>query len=438
MFFTAAVSFGTGVLFGVGPALYASRAELISALKDDAAQPAGARSAARFRNGLVMAQFALAMTLLVMAGLFIQSLRNIGRVDLGIRTDNVVTFRLSPETSGYEPGQSRILFARVEETLAAQPGVTGVTASSVALFAGQDWLNDVLVEGFELEPDTTPNSRFNAIAPGYFETLGIPLLAGRTFTEVDALDAPKVAVVNEAFARQFDLGRDAVGKRMARGGRGAPLDVEIVGLVADSGYANVRSPAPALHYIPSRQQAALGGLTFYVRSTSPPEGLLRAIPALMADLDPNLPVTDLRTLPRQVRNNVSRDRLISMLAAAFAVVATLLAAVGLYGTLAYTVSQRTREFGLRMALGANAARLRSMVLGQVGRMTLASVAVGLVAALGVGRVARSLLYEVDGAQPVVVAVAAVVLSVVVVGLAAAFVPAHRASRIDPMTALRHR
>ena len=329
MFFTAAVSFGTGVLFGVGPALHASRAELISALKDDAAQPAGARSAARFRNGLVMAQFALVMTLLVMAGLFIQSLRNIGRVDLGIRTDNVVTFRLSPETSGYEPGQSRILFARVEETLAAQPGVTGVTASSVALFAGQDWLNDVLVEGFELEPDTTPNSRFNAIAPGYFETLGIPLLAGRTFTEVDALDAPKVAVVNEAFARQFDLGRDAVGKRMARGGRGAPLDVEIVGLVADSGYANVRSPAPALHYIPSRQQAALGRLTFYVRSTSPPEGLLRAIPALMADLDPNLPVTDLRTLPRQVRNNVSRDRLISMLAAAFAVVATLLAAVGL-------------------------------------------------------------------------------------------------------------
>ena len=436
LIFTAAVSLGTGVLFGIVPALHATRAELISALKDDAGQAAGARSAARFRRGLVMAQFALAMTLLVTAGLFIQSLRNVSRVDLGIRTDHVVTFRLSPETSGYEPGRSQSLFERVEETLAAQPGVTGITASSVPVFTGQNWANDVMVEGFAREPETYANSRYNAIAPGYFETLGIPLLAGRTFTAADALDAPNVAVVNEAFARQFDLGRAAVGKRMGRGGRGDPLDMEIVGLVADSGYANVKTPAPALHYIPSRQQAELGGLSFYVRSTLPPESLLRAIPGLITELDSNLPVTDLKTLPQQVRENVSQDRLISVLSSVFAALATLLAAVGLYGVLAYTVAQRTREFGLRMALGANAMRLRALVLGQVGRMTLAGGAVGLVAAFGVGRMAQSLLYEIDGLTPAVVAAAAVGLAAV--ALAAGFFPAHRASRTDPMAALRHR
>ena len=190
VWFTMATSLGTGLLFGLYPALHATRAGLVEALKDDAGQPAGARRAAHFRDGLVMCQFALAMTLLVAAGMFIQSLRNVSRVDLGIRTENVVTFGLAPENGGYSPTQSQALFERFENTLAAQPGVTGVTASLIALFTGTSWSSSVMVEGFEPESDTAPSTHFNAVAPGYFETLGIPLLAGRTFRESDAADAP--------------------------------------------------------------------------------------------------------------------------------------------------------------------------------------------------------------------------------------------------------
>ena len=433
VWFTTAVSLGTGLLFGIYPALHASRAELVETRKDDAGQPAGARTASRFRDGLVMAQFALAMTLLVAAGLFLQSLRNVSRIELGIQTDNVVTFRLSPSLSGYEPLQTQALFERVEYTLAAQPGVTGVTASVVALFTGNSWTSNVRVEGLEPEPDAGPSTDYNAVAPGYFRTLGIPLLAGRTFTDADAPDAPRVAIVNEAFARMFDLGRDVVGRRMAQGDRDS---MEIIGLVADSGYNDVKNPAPPLHYMPSRQRAGLGSLTFYVRTTLPPESLLRTIPTLMAELDPDLPVIQLRTLPQQVRENVAGDRMVSLLSAAFAGLATLLAGVGLYGVLAYTVAQRTRELGLRMALGADAARLRAMVLAQVGRMTLVGGAIGLAGALALGRFAQSLLYGFDGLPLAVIVAAAVGLTVV--SLAAGFVPAHRAAGIDPMTALRHR
>ena len=433
--FAGAVSLATGVLFGILPALRATRAEPATALKDDAGQPAVTRSAARFRDGLVVAQIALAMTLLVTAGLFLQSLGNVSRVDLGIRTDDVVTFRLSPVLNGYEPARTRGLYERVEDTLRAQPGVTGVTAAAVAAFAGGGWGQAVIVEGFEVRPDTDRYTRFNPVATGYFETLGIPVLAGRTFSDSDAFEAPRVAVVNEAFARKFDLGREAVGKRLGRGGLDAELDIEIIGLVADTRY-NVKGPEPPVLYVPSRQEEGLGTLTFYARTALPPESLVRTVPALMVELDATLPVTDLKTLPQEVRENVFLDRMISLLVAAFASLATLLAATGLYGVLACAVAQRTREIGLRMALGANAARLRAMVLSEVGRMTLAGGACGLAAAYGLGRVARSLLFEIDGLPPVLVASAALALAAV--ALCAGLVPAHRAARVDPMEALRHR
>ena len=434
--FAGAMSLGTGILFGIYPALRTTRVELVESLKDDAGQPAGARAAVRFRDGLVTAQFALAMTLLVAAGLFIQSLRNVSRVDLGIRTDNVVAFRLSPELGGYTPRQAQALFERVQDRLAAQPGVTGVSAALVGLFTDNSWGSNVMVEGFEPESETAPFAYYNAVAPGFFRTLGIPLLAGRTFTASDADGAPRVAIVNEAFVRMLGLGRDVVGRRMGQGGRGTELDMEIVGVVADAGYDNVKSQDQPIHYLPSRQRAGLGSLTFYVRTARPPDGFLRMIPALMAELDPNLPVTRLTTLPSQVRDNVSGDRMISLLSLAFAGLATLLAATGLYGVLAYAVAQRTREIGLRMALGADAARLRAMVLGQVGRMTLVGGALGLAAALGVGRAVQSVLYEIEGLPFAIVAV--VVAGLAAVALAAGLVPAHRAARVDPMEALRHR
>ena len=434
--FAGALSLATGVLFGLFPAFHGTRAALISVLKDDAGQPGGARSAAGFRHGLVVAQFALATMLLLVGGLFIQSLRNQSRVDLGIRTADVVTFRLSPALDGHGDAQVRALYERVEEALAAQPAMTAVTAASTAVLAGSGQGTSVMVEGFEAGPDTNRSTRFNQIGTDYFRTLGIPLLAGRTFTESDVRGAPPVAVVNEAFARRFGLGRQAVGRRLGRGGLDAALDTEIVGLVADTRQDNPRSPAPPLLYIPYRQEETVGSLAFYVRSALPPTGMLRSIPALVAELDPNLPVTDLKTLPQQVAETGLRDRAMAVLSAAFAGLATLLAAIGLYGVLAYAVAQRTREIGLRMALGADASRLRAMVLGQVGRMTLAGGALGFIAALGLARVARSFLYGVDGLPLAVVAGAGLVLTAV--ALVAGLVPAHRAARVDPMNALRHR
>ena len=314
--------------------------------------------------------------------------------------------------------------------------MTATTAASIPVFAGTSWGANVMVGGFEAAPDTNRSTRFNPVGTDYFRTLDIPLLAGRTFTEADVRAAPPVAIVNEAFTRKFNLGRDAVSRRLGRGGLDVELDTEIVGLVADTRYSHVKWPAPPLLYVPYRQEERVGSLAFSARSSLPPEGMLRTLPALVAEVDANLPVTHLTTLPRQVEESAFEDRIITLLSAAFAGLATLLAAVGLYGVLAYTVAQRTRELGLRMALGADAARLRAMVLGQVGRMTLVGGAVGLVAAFGVGRLAQSLLYEIDGLTPAVAATA--VLALAAVALGAGFVPAHQASRVDPMTALRHR
>jgi len=292
----------------------------------------------------------------------------------------------------------------------------------------------VLVEGFEATSDTDRSSRWNAVGAGYFRTLGIPLLAGREFTSADTLDAPKVAVVNEAFARKFNLGRDAVGKRMAA--RGDPeLNIEIVGLAQDAKHSEVKREVPPVFFRPHRQYPDIGEVTFYLRTSPGPKPLLRAVPGVIARLDPNLPPQDLETMRQQVRENVFQDRMISTLSAAFAVLATLLAAVGLYGVLAYTVAQRTREIGLRMALGADGRRVRGMLLRQVGRMTLIGGAIGIGASLVLGRSARSLLFELEGHDPAVIATAGLVLALVALG--AGLIPAHRASRVDPMRALRY-
>src|SRR5918999_434813 len=215
--FAAAMSIGTGLLFGMFPALHSTRPDLVSSLRAGSGRHSGARAAARFRTSLVTAQIALSMALLISAGLFIKSLRNVSRVDLGLRADSVVIFGISPERNGYSRSRSRALFLRVEEELARIPGVTGVTASRIPLIAGSNWRSDVSVQGFERGPDTDAISAFNQVSAGYFRTLGMPLLAGREFTRADDAGGPRVAVVNEAFAKKFKLGREAVGKRMGFG-----------------------------------------------------------------------------------------------------------------------------------------------------------------------------------------------------------------------------
>jgi predicted permease len=434
--FAAALSIATGLFFGLFPALHSTRPDLVSTLKAQAGQPSGARAASRFRTTLVTIQIALSMALLIAAGLFIKSLTNVTRVDLGLRTDNVVTFRTSPVLSGYDQPRVRVFFDRAEQELTAIPGVTGVALSRVPLLAGSNSGNDVSVEGFASGPDIDANSRMNEINAGYFRTLGIPLVAGREFTFADTTGAPKVAIVNEAFAQKFNLGREAVGKRMAvGGGAGADLDIEIVGLVQNAKYSQVKQQVPPIYFLPYRQGARVGSLYFYVRTSVTPESLLRDAPAAIARLDPNLPIENLRTLPQQVRQNIFLDRFVGTLSASFAVLATILAAVGLYGVLAYTVSQRTREIGLRMALGADGSRVRSMVLRQVAIMTLVGGVIGVAAAIAIGMSAQSLLFEMKAYDPAVIAVATVALCAV--ALAAGYIPAHRASRVDPMLALRY-
>ncbi len=291
------------------------------------------------------------------------------------------------------------------------------------------------VEGFKAGPDTDTNSRFNEVSPGYFATLGIPILAGRDFSRADGASAPKVALVNEAFAKKFNLGIDAVGRRMGNEGGTGPLTMEIVGIVKNSKYSEVKREIPPLFFKPYRQDDRLGFITFYVLTASDPESMAKTIQKTIARLDANLPVENLKTLPEQVKDNVFLDRFISVLSAAFAALATLLAAVGLYGVLAYTISQRTREIGLRMALGAAPARVRAMVLRQVGVMTFVGGVIGLAAAIGLGQLAASLLFELQGWDPGVLAGAGA--SLAVVAFAAGFIPARRASQVDPMTALRY-
>jgi predicted permease len=434
--FAAAVAIATGLAFGLFPALYSTRPDLAGTLKNQAGQPGGAKAARRFRTTLATVQIALSMALLVPAGLFAKSLINVSRIDLGLSTDHLVVFGISPELNSYTPERTRDLFERLENELTALPGVTGAAAAMVPVLAGDNWGNSLVVEGFQAGPDTNTNASFNGVGPDFFKTMGIRLLAGREFSRADAVKAPRVAIVNEAFTRKFNLPVNAVGKHLGQGdGPGAKPGIEIIGVVKDAKYSEAKRAVPAQYYLPYRQEERLGYGYFYVRTSLPTDQLMTAIPAVMKKLDPNLPVEELKTMEAQIRENVFLDRLISMMSFGFAVLATILAAIGLYGVLAYTVAQRTREFGLRMALGADGGRVRGMVMGQVARMAIVGGVIGMAAAIAVGRLAKSMLYEMEGYDPMVLTLATVALAVVALG--AGFIPALRASKIDPMTALRY-
>ena len=434
MLFAGVLTIGTGLLFGLFPALHSTRPDLLPTLKGQSGQPSGAKGAARFRTALATFQIAISMTLLIAAGLFVKSLAKVSRVELGLKPDNIVTFGVSPELNAYTPERSQVLFSRIEQEMASTPGVTGVTAALVALIAGSNWGSDVTVQGYPTGPDVDNNSRFNMIGPDYLKTLGIPLVAGREFTPQDAGKSPKVVIVNESFVRKFKLGTppEAVGKRMTDDG--TVLDTEIIGVAKDAKYSEVKDVIPPLFFTPYKQSTRIGSMTFYVRTGTNPDQFVGQVQRIVARIDPNLPVENLRTLPQQIRQNVFMDRFISVMSASFAVLATLLAAVGLYGVLAYTVSQRTREIGLRMALGANPWHVRRMVLRQVALMTVVGAVIGLVAAYWSATGAQQILYEMQARDPLVFIGATLTLAFV--ALIAGLIPANRASKVDPMTALR--
>ena len=432
LWFAAATATATLLLFGLFPAWQQARTAPVTALRGSGGQAGASRPAARFRNALAVTQVALSMTALALAGLFVQSMANIARVDPGLEVASIATFGVSPARNGYTPERSAQLFRLLEERLAALPGVESASASLVPMLAGHEWGTGVRVEGAPADEEVAP--LYNAVGVDHFRTLGIPLLAGRVFTAADSTGA-EVAIVNRSFARAFGLGQDPVGKRIGIGGSTAAVDVEIVGLVEDSKYSDVRQPAPVAFYQPVRDADRHGEMQFYLRSRQDPQQLLAQLPALLAEIDPDLPLENPATLQQVIDGTLEMEAFVGTLAAAFAVLATLLAALGLYGVLSYTLAQRTREIGLRLALGAAPARLRRMLLGQLGRMTLLGGLLGLAGALALGRAAQSLLFGLDGNDPWVFCAAALLLGLVAFG--AGLLPARRAGTIDPMTALRH-
>jgi predicted permease len=328
-----------------------------------------------------------------------------------------------------------VFLERLETELAALPSVTGVTGGAIPILAGDNWGNDVSVEGVTWEPDKDMNAHVSEVAPNYFHVIGATMLQGREFTTADAAGSPKVAIVNEAFAKKFNLLPNVVGKHMSRGSNSSKLDIEIVGLVRDMKYATVKNDIPPVYFMPHHQQGHVGTMYFYVRTASDPSAMLRSMRQLVQRLDPMLPVENLRTMPEEIRINTFEDRMVTTLAASFALLATLLASIGLYGVLAYSIAQRTREIGVRMALGANATDVRVLVLRQVGLMTLVGGALGVGGALALARGAQAMLYKMSGTDPIVMTLSVVFLALV--ALAAGYVPALRASRVSPMQALRY-
>ncbi len=437
LLFCMALSVFTGVAFGLFPALQAARPDVVAALKDQAGQSSATGAANRFRRILVTSQMAASLALLIAAGLFGKSLLNLTRIDLGIRTDHLVTFALDPRLNKYDADRTLALYEQLEQRLAALPGAQLVSSSVVPAIAGDNWGQSVNVPGFTRAREDEDHSFYNITGPGYLRTMGSPLLAGREFTEADNRASAKVVIVNEAFLRRFfpnEKNPAAAAGRMIGLGSDKP-DHAIVGVMKDTNYSEIKeAPKPVFHQ-PYRQASGQNGMTFYVRTAVPPETLMPRVRQVVASLDPNLPVAGLKTMRAQLDENLFAERLLSVNIAVFAGLATLLAAVGLYGVLAYSVARRTREIGIRMALGAEAAAMRAMVLGDVLKMLAVGSVVGAAAGWAISRVAGGLLFGLAGAEPLVYVAAAAVLGAV--AMAAAWIPALRATRVDPLRALRY-
>lgn len=424
------------VLAGTAPVLQALRSSPVAAMRDQVARSGMSRAAARLRSVLVGGQIALALALLVVSGLFIRSLVNVNSVDLGLEPEPVLSFSISPARNGYSTEQARTLFATIERRLASLPGVDAASVSMVPILTDSNWGSNLTVESFEASPETNTDASYNAVGPGFFETLSIPLLRGRVFNDSDRHGRGRVAVVNQAFLRKFDLGDGGIGKRMGRGeSPDIELDIEIVGVVGDAAYSTVKESIPPQYFLSMYQTENVGSASFYLRTSRDPGAMAPAVRDLVAELDPNLPVDDLFTLNTVLGSRIVVDRVVATLAMVFAGLATTLAAVGLFGVLSFALAQRTGEIGLRAALGAAPEKLRRMVLGQTLRLALVGGAAGLIMAWLLGHMARGLLYELSPLEPLVMTGAVAVLFAVIV--VASWLPARRASGVEPVQALRY-
>jgi predicted permease len=434
LIFTLGVTVFTGLIFGLVPALRASRPDLWTSLKDSVGSIAGSGSGSLFmRKGLIAGQVALSFLLLFGAGLFVRSLQNLHTKETGFREmSNLVTFQLSPALIGYDAPRVVHFYQDLLENIRAIPGVGSAGLASVALLHGWEWDSSMSVEGHQARDGEDMQAFMNSISPGYFQTMGVPILEGRDFDTHDITENSKVAIVNRSFAQHFFGAKSAIGRHLGwGGGPDTKLGLEIVGVVADSLYEGPREGVRRQVFVPNWGN---GGVAFYVRTATGSESAYRMVRNEVRKLDASMPVYELKTLEAQLDETLLTDRLIALLSAGFAFLATTLAAIGLYGVMAFVVARRTKELGVRLALGAQRSSLIWLVMKDVLLLLVLGLAAGIPSGLSLGRYVASQLYGLQPNDPSIAG--STILLLLVVSAAAGMIPAHRASRIDPILALR--
>ena len=429
--FAAGVSIATGLIFGLAPALRASRPNLHSTLKEGIGQ--GGMGRDRLRSLLVVLETSFAVVLLIGAGLLLHSLWRLQSVDTGFRTENLLTFSVSLPDASYGDEQRRALFhARLLEQLRSLPGVESASAVSSVPIAGNDEIYAFFVtDNPPTSPETVPSAQFYAVSPDYFRTMGIPVRVGRPFTEADKAGAQGVIILNETMAKRYFPG-DPIGQTVRLGNPDAP-PVTVVGVVGDVDHDGVGSLATAQMYEPVSQQPH-SAMSFALRSNVDAAALTASVRREVMALDPNLPVFDVNTMTSIVSSAIAPQRSTAILLVVFAMLAMTLAVIGIYGVISYSVSQRTREIGVRMALGAARGDILRLIVGHGLRLTVLGLALGLIAAFGLTRLLTRMLFDVDPLDPLTFVAIPVLLAIV--ALAASYLPARRAARVGPMDALR--
>jgi predicted permease len=424
----------TSLVFGLLPSVRGSRTEIALALKDRS----GALSASGIsvRRLLVGVQVSLSLVLLFGAGLFVRTLRNLENLGPGFPTDRLLTFTINPSLSGYTDEQTESFFERLNVNLQTMPGVTSVGLSAMSLLKGYAWQNAIVGKDFEGAP-IEQQPVLNNVSPDYFATLGIPLVAGRAITPRDHASLKyTVAVINEGFARRYFPGRNPIGQRfgLVNNIQTVTPDIEVIGVIPDTKYRDLRETPPPQAYFPYYEDIKFRGMTIYLRTQADPRLLEDALRERMRQFDPHVPVVDLQTVNEQIRFSLRTERLVASLSGVFGGLATLLAVIGLYGVMAYVVQRRTRELGIRIALGAARSNVITMVMREVMLLIGAGLAAGMALALLLADLIRSQLYGLSARDPFTLICSAIVLALA--AGAAGFVPALRASGVDPTTALR--
>lgn len=435
LLFTFAVSLLTAILFGLLPAFQAARPDLAPVLKDQAGSVAGSGQAF-WRKLLVSAQVGLSLLLLIGAGLFTSTLRNLKNLNPGFQVNNLLSFSVDPTLNGYDAPRSKLFFKQLTEKVGALPGVRSAALCLVPPLTFDEWDSSVAVQGYSAKPGEDMNPYVNYVSPAFFQTLGIPMFAGRDFTERDILGGPKVAVVNEKFARHYFGNRNPIGWHIGMGGDpGTKTDIEIIGVVRDTRYRTMSEEPPRQVFFPYLQNNWAAQMTAYIRTNTGSSSMFPALRRVVHSLDANLPIYSMKTEESQLDDVLAIQRLAASLSIAFGILASLLAAIGLYGVMAFLVTRRTREIGIRMALGAFPRDVVWIVLREIALLVGIGIAVALPLALAIARLLAKQLYGISPSDPAVVIAA--LLGIALVALFAGYVPARRAAHVDPIRALRY-